>query len=61
MLPDVRFTAAEAAPLLGLKDQRPIQQYVRRGKLCSVGYNASGAQLFAWADLIAARMTRASV
>jgi hypothetical protein len=56
--PDVRFTAAEAATLLGLSSQQIVQTWVRRGKLRPVGYRPGGAQLFAWADLVAARMTR---
>jgi hypothetical protein len=58
-LPDVLFTAAEATPLLGLKNPRTIQQWVRRDKLRTAGFTSSGAQLFAWPDLVAARTTRA--
>lgn len=57
-LPDVRFTAAEAAPLLGLDNPRTIQQWARRGKLSPAGYRPGGAQEFSWPDLVAARMTR---
>lgn len=53
-LPDVRFTATEAGPLLDV-EARTIQQWVRRGKLSPAGYTPGGTQLFAWPDLVAAR------
>lgn len=60
MLPDIKFTAAEAAPLLKLSDQTVIHKYVKRGKLSPAGVNGDGVQVFAWLDLVRARMTRRS-
>lgn len=54
---ELQFTAAEAAPLLGLASANSVYKYVHTGKLKPTG-RRGGERTFAWADLCSARMTR---
>lgn len=53
---ELRFTAAEAAPLLGLASAASVRKYVHLGKLSATGKRGRH-HTYRWADLWAARDT----
>ena len=54
---ELRFTAAEAAPLLGLASADSVYKYVHLGKLSVTGKRGR-RNTFRWADLHNARWAR---
>lgn len=56
---ELQFTAAEAAPLLGLASANSVYSYIRRGKLRASGRRGS-QNTYYWRDLCQARTPRRS-